>query len=36
MLLAIEREPDESGLRERVRAIEAQETGETGPVWDFG
>lgn len=36
MLLAIEREPDEAGLRERVRAIEAQETGETGPVWDFG
>jgi hypothetical protein len=36
MLLAIEREPDEGGLRERVSVIEPLETGEVGPVWDLG
>tara|TARA_R110000787_G_scaffold16622_75_gene52073 strand:+ start:6729 stop:7205 length:477 start_codon:yes stop_codon:yes gene_type:complete len=34
-LLAIEREPDTGGLRERIRVIEPQETGEAGPVWNF-
>lgn len=35
VLLAIEREPAEGGVRERVRVIEMQETGSTRPVWEF-